>query len=99
MEEHYTTIARTLHAHCPPGYEKAWIDAEIDDDGVDQGYFCRVDGQDVQPDLPIDAGVTITKALMAIRSTMLASPEAQRWERCTFVLEPSGRFELDIHHG
>lgn len=97
IEGYYATIAQELHAHCPSGYTKAWLDAEVDDSSADQGYFCQVGDEQVQPDVPVGSSVAITKALVSLRSEM-SSPGQRPWNRCTFTLQPDGTFNLDVSY-
>ena len=93
METNYQVIANEMASVCPPGYSRAWIDAEVGDSSADQGVWCETDGGRIQPEVPIRSGVNITKALVSVREQM-----GKGWSRCTFTLFPDGNFKFEPHY-
>ncbi|AHE54831.1 immunity protein YezG family protein [Sphingomonas sanxanigenens] len=97
MEESYRTIATALLEACPPGVQRAWLEAELDDGHATTRYWYEKDGKTAQPKLPSLASFQIAKALNEIRDAMVKTGQAP-WQRCTFSVDPAGRFRFDVDY-
>ena len=96
MEAHYQIIAEQLHAACPKGYTRAWVEAEVSSSSSNKKYWCEVDGNEFQPETDGLTDLKVTRALIAVREAM-GGNEAN-WSDCTFTLTADGSFKLDIHY-
>ena len=97
MEADYKTIATHLLAACPPGIERAWLTATLNDGHAQAEYWYQKDGKPGQPKLGSLESFQIAGALHAIRTEM-TEPGQTPWQRCTFSVEPGGRFKFDVDY-
>lgn len=97
MEAAYQDIAIALHESCPPGYSRAWIEAEVGDDWDDQTLWCEAGGVKSQPRMAAEKQLAVGRNLRSLRVQMTAPGEAP-WTYCTFTLFPDGKFKFDVKY-
>jgi hypothetical protein len=89
-------LGHLLMEQCAPGFARAILEAEIDDDWAQIKIMCiSTDDRAVEADVPAVAVVDIHDSLDAIWQEM-ARQSGQRWETCTFTVHADGRFKLDV---
>ncbi|HYI49633.1 MAG TPA: hypothetical protein VEX35_14335 [Allosphingosinicella sp.] len=81
---------------CPPGFAKAVLEAEIDDDWAQMKIVYIMPGDQAgEADFPAVAAAEIHESLDAIWQEM-ARQSGQRWSTCVFTVDADGRFKLDV---
>lgn len=92
----YQTLAKALIATCPDGFEEARIDAEMESDWSQKGYYCKVGGEWSQgQSVPAEIDFDVDDALYDLRD-MMQQDGRQPWSKCSFTLKPDGTFNLDV---
>jgi hypothetical protein len=97
MEALYSILALSLSEHCPSNFEKAWINAVVEDDFSKQRHTCLINGETKYPDIPTLETSKLGDALREIRKQMTI-PGQKPWSRCTFTLFPDGKFKFDVEY-
>ena len=92
----YQVLAKALLSTCPEGFEEARIEAEVESDWSEKAYRCKVGGEWSQgKSVPAELDFEVDDALHDLRKGMRQEGRAA-WNRCTFVLQPDGRFDLQV---
>ena len=80
----YQTLAQALLAICPNGFEEARIDAELESDGSQKSYHCKVGGNWSSGELvPADLDFDVDDTLHDLRG-MMRQKGRPAWDRCSF---------------
>jgi hypothetical protein len=97
MEALYSILALSLSENCPENFEKAWIDASVEEDFSKQRHNCLVNGNIVYPDITAIETSKVDDALHDIRKAMTI-PGQKPWSKCKFTLFPDGTFKFDVEY-
>jgi hypothetical protein len=95
VEASYKTIATNLLAACPPGIDRAWLTATLNEGHTQAEYWYEKDGAETQPKVGSGESFQIARALHDIRDEMTRNGQPP-WQSCTFSVEPGGRFKFDV---
>ncbi len=99
MEDLYRALAQEIVSFCPPNYEQARLNAEVEEDWSKFSLTCELPGGDaVTPRIGGLSASKIDDALVELRGRMLMQKEATPWSRCTFTYHRDGRFKFDIQY-
>lgn len=89
-------LGHLVIGQCAPGFARAVLEAEIDDDWAQIKVVCiSTDDRAVEADIPALAGAEIHDGLDAVWQQM-AEQSGQRWKTCVFTVHADGRFKLDV---
>ncbi len=94
MNHLYLQLGRAIAGQCPPGFQRARLEAAPDQG--EAALACTLaDGSEVGPALSEEAQDAIWAALQAIRDEM-EKQEGRLWRRCTVTLVAGGGFEMEV---
>lgn len=94
MNHLYLQLGRAIASQCPPGFQRARLEAEPD--RGEASIACTLaDGSEAAPSLPEGAQDAIWAALRAIRDEM-EKEQGERWRRCAVTLIAGGGFEMEV---
>ncbi|WP_156457943.1 hypothetical protein [Sphingomonas sp. Leaf412] len=86
------TIAGILLAACPPGIDRAWIEAVVEDGHVRAEYRYRVGDEVKQPAVAAVDSFRIAQALAHVQEGW----PPPSFSTCVFAAFPDGRVTLDV---
>ena len=96
MNDLYLALGRTIAGLCPPGFQRAVLDAAMAGDKPALSLVCKdADGAEQFP--PIDAAArdALLAALTAARDAQTGA-DGKAWSRCTVTLSAGGGFAMDV---
>jgi len=96
MNHLYLQLGRAIASQCPPGFQRARLDAAPDQG--EAAIACTLaDGSEAAPDLSEEAQDAIWAALQEIRDEM-EKAEGRRWHRCAVTLVAGGGFGMEVDY-
>jgi len=95
-DEAYLTLGRAIARLCPPGFQQATLEAELDEGELRIACTAQ-DGGEVEPELGSDAKDQLRQALGVIRDRM-AEQDGARFRRATVTLIAGGGFKMDVEY-
>ncbi|MBX7482729.1 hypothetical protein [Qipengyuania qiaonensis] len=96
--ELYQTLAKALVAICPDGFDEARVDAELEGDWSQKGYYCKVGGiWSNGKSVPADLDFEVDDALHALRG-MMRQEGREPWAKCSFLMKRDGSFTFDVSY-
>lgn len=96
----HETIARVLADFAPPGWQKAWLSASVNDGHVGDITTDYIDAAGAENWFDIDDTgkiLDVSQALVELRTSMKQEGHAP-WSSCVFTLFPQGNFKLDVQY-
>lgn len=92
----YQELGHLVSEQCSPGFSRAVLEAEIDDDWAEMRVICVMpNGNSSEPEVPAAASVEMHDNLDQIWQQMEAQT-GHRWKTCVFTVEAGGGFKLDV---
>lgn len=95
MNDLYLRLGRLIAAQCPPGFDKAVLEADLHDGHPLLRIDTQADGEEVEVPLSDETVQRIEETLRAIQKAM-AVEDPRPWNGCTVTLRKGGHFDLDI---
>lgn len=96
MNDLYLALGRTIAGLCPPGFQRAVLDAKMTGDKPALSLVCEdADGAEQFPPIDADARDALLAALTAARDAQ-AGADGKTWSRCTVTLSAGGGFAMDV---
>jgi len=92
----YLALGRTIAGLCPPGFQRAVLDAAMNEDKPALSLVCK-DANDEEQFPPIDASArdALTAALAKVRDAQ-TEVDGKAWSHCTVTLSAGGGFAMDV---
>jgi hypothetical protein len=96
MEIAYLALGRLIAGQCPPGFSKAVLAMEIEEDRTRLSIAStQADGTEVEMPPSERAAADILESLRGIRKAM-EREDKRAWRSCTVTLIAGGGFQLDV---
>jgi hypothetical protein len=97
VDNPYAFIGSQLAQVCPAPFDKAWLEAKLDEGHSSVRYWCDAGGRQTQPDVPAVKAFEIDAALDQLRQQAVEQ-SGRAWSSCTFTLFPDGEFKFDARY-
>ena len=94
-QDRYLMLGRAIARICPPGFEEARLEANLEDGSPMKLATSAEDGTRFQSDVGETSAVDIRRLLEDIRDNP-GEQGVRGWRRCTVTLRKGGRFEMDV---
>ena len=89
-------LAQVVIDICPSGYSQARLNAELDEGYAEIDLRCINDlGEEFRSPLEGISRLDLHDKLDNVREEM-AKQSGSKWKKCQFVIQPDGRFKLEV---
>ena len=97
MNDLYLTLGRTIAGLCPPGFQRAELDAiMIDGEAPQLALLCEDSaGEEAFPPIDEAARDVLADTLEAVRDAQ-AAEDGKAWRTCKVTLRAGGGFDMDV---
>ena len=93
----YLSLGRTIAGLCPPGFDEAKLDAELEGEAGMRLACTPADGSEMAVAIDSAAEARIGELLGLIRDKT-ARDDGSRWHKCTVILRKGGQFQMDVQY-
>jgi Protein of unknown function, DUF600 len=93
----YQAMASIIAENCPPKFDMAWFDAELEDGVSQMQYWYESTGSRKQPEISLMQKSELDDVLHNLRDSMTVSGQ-KPWSKCKFTLFPDGKFKFDVEY-
>jgi len=97
LNDLYLTLGRTIAGLCPPGFQRAELEAAMIEGEAPQLSLLYEDAAGEEDFPPIDEAArdALADALVAVRDAQ-AAEDGKAWRTCKVTLRAGGGFDMDV---